>query len=338
MSTERSVPRRLGRDRSRARCGTNVAELARGRATGGAARGREGRRVRSRRGPDRARGARGRRDRGSVSRSSRRASRCARRASTHRSSCSPSRRRTPRRRWSRTDLTPVVYTTDGIDTLAKAVVERGTDEPLAGAPEGRHRHAPGRRVARARRWRSRSGSHQRTRAASRRCLHAPGRGRRARRSVHRRAARPLRRRTRGSRAPPGCARPLVHAANSAGLLAFPEARFDLVRVGIAIYGIAPAPELAGRVDAAARALAEGPGVAREDARRRRPRSPTGSATRCRVAGGSPRCRSATPTGCRATSPRSGGEVVVARSPPSDRRHRDDGPADGRRRRRRGRGR
>ncbi len=34
---------------------------------------------------------------------------------------------------------------------------------------------------------------------------------------------------------------VVHAANSAGLLAFPEARFDLVRVGIAIYGIPPAP-------------------------------------------------------------------------------------------------
>jgi alanine racemase len=40
--------------------------------------------------------------------------------------------------------------------------------------------------------------------------------------------------------------PLVHAANSAGLLAFPEAHFDLVRAGIAIYGIPPAPVLAGR--------------------------------------------------------------------------------------------
>ncbi len=40
--------------------------------------------------------------------------------------------------------------------------------------------------------------------------------------------------------------PLVHAANSAGLLAFPEAHFDLVRAGIAIYGIPPAPALAGR--------------------------------------------------------------------------------------------
>jgi alanine racemase len=37
---------------------------------------------------------------------------------------------------------------------------------------------------------------------------------------------------------------LVHAANSAGLLAHPAARHDLVRVGIATYGIAPHPGLA----------------------------------------------------------------------------------------------
>jgi len=33
--------------------------------------------------------------------------------------------------------------------------------------------------------------------------------------------------------------PLVHAANSAGALAIPASRFDMVRVGIAIYGISP---------------------------------------------------------------------------------------------------
>jgi len=36
---------------------------------------------------------------------------------------------------------------------------------------------------------------------------------------------------------------LRHAANSAGLLFHPDARLDLVRVGIAAYGIAPAPTL-----------------------------------------------------------------------------------------------
>ncbi|HEX6311088.1 MAG TPA: alanine racemase [Acidimicrobiia bacterium] len=40
---------------------------------------------------------------------------------------------------------------------------------------------------------------------------------------------------------------LVHAANSAGLLVFPEARYDLVRVGIALYGVPPAPALADRM-------------------------------------------------------------------------------------------
>lgn len=37
---------------------------------------------------------------------------------------------------------------------------------------------------------------------------------------------------------------IVHAANSAAALAYPESRYDLVRVGIAVYGIAPAEELA----------------------------------------------------------------------------------------------
>ncbi|HLI55691.1 MAG TPA: alanine racemase [Actinomycetota bacterium] len=39
-----------------------------------------------------------------------------------------------------------------------------------------------------------------------------------------------------------------HLANSAGLLTFPEAHFDLVRTGIAVYGIHPSPELADRVE------------------------------------------------------------------------------------------
>jgi len=36
--------------------------------------------------------------------------------------------------------------------------------------------------------------------------------------------------------------PLRHAANTAGAIAHPDARFDLVRVGIGIYGLAPSPE------------------------------------------------------------------------------------------------
>jgi alanine racemase len=42
--------------------------------------------------------------------------------------------------------------------------------------------------------------------------------------------------------------PIRHAANSAGALCVPEARYDLVRCGIVVYGIPPAPGLAGMVD------------------------------------------------------------------------------------------
>ncbi|MCU1455976.1 MAG: alanine racemase [Actinomycetia bacterium] len=42
--------------------------------------------------------------------------------------------------------------------------------------------------------------------------------------------------------------PIVHSANSAALITRPDARFDLVRVGIAVYGIPPAAGLDGRLD------------------------------------------------------------------------------------------
>jgi alanine racemase len=37
--------------------------------------------------------------------------------------------------------------------------------------------------------------------------------------------------------------PMVHAANSAALLALPATRYDLVRPGVAIYGLAPSAEV-----------------------------------------------------------------------------------------------
>ena len=40
---------------------------------------------------------------------------------------------------------------------------------------------------------------------------------------------------------------LTHAANSAGLLAHPRSHREMVRAGIALYGVAPAPALTGRV-------------------------------------------------------------------------------------------
>jgi alanine racemase len=39
----------------------------------------------------------------------------------------------------------------------------------------------------------------------------------------------------------------VHASNTAGAIDWPDARFDMVRVGIGCYGIAPADELEGRL-------------------------------------------------------------------------------------------
>ncbi len=41
---------------------------------------------------------------------------------------------------------------------------------------------------------------------------------------------------------------LRHAANSAGTIAHPRARYDLVRVGIALYGVPPARSMAGMAD------------------------------------------------------------------------------------------
>lgn len=42
--------------------------------------------------------------------------------------------------------------------------------------------------------------------------------------------------------------PCVHAANTAATLDHPDARLDVVRCGIGIYGLDPAPALAGRID------------------------------------------------------------------------------------------
>ena len=41
---------------------------------------------------------------------------------------------------------------------------------------------------------------------------------------------------------------VVHACNTAGALVLPDARYDMVRIGIGIYGLAPSPALAGAVD------------------------------------------------------------------------------------------
>lgn len=40
---------------------------------------------------------------------------------------------------------------------------------------------------------------------------------------------------------------IVHAANSGGVILYPESHFDMVRPGILVYGYAPSPELADRI-------------------------------------------------------------------------------------------
>ena len=42
--------------------------------------------------------------------------------------------------------------------------------------------------------------------------------------------------------------PILHAANSAGALTRPDARYDMVRCGIALYGLSPSPPLVGMAD------------------------------------------------------------------------------------------
>ncbi len=46
----------------------------------------------------------------------------------------------------------------------------------------------------------------------------------------------------------GICPPIKHAANSAAIIDLPESHLDMVRAGIAIYGLSPSPALAGRVD------------------------------------------------------------------------------------------
>ena len=143
-------------------------------------------------------------------------------------------------------LTPIVYTTNGIDALAKAVADAGGSEPLPvhlKVDTGMHRVgcAPedARRLADA--------------VAARTelvlegvCTHFAV----ADDPAHPSTSEQIRtfESVLEALAEGGHRPPVVHASNSAGLLAHPTARYDLVRCGIAIYGIPPGPAVA---DAAA---------------------------------------------------------------------------------------
>ena len=145
--------------------------------------------------------------------------------------------------------------------------------------------------------------------------------RRARRRLPRRAAR-----TPSAPSPsavrelaPGCR---VHAANSAATMREPASHFDMVRCGVAVYGLDPFGE-----DPAAQGLSRRWSCA--------PTSPTSSASspgRAPATGaagarrrtpGSGCCRSATATAC-AAALTNNAEVLVRRPPLPARRHRLDG--------------
>jgi len=140
-------------------------------------------------------------------------------------------------------LTPAVYTAAGIDALAKAVAERGAD-PLPvhlKIDTGMHRvgAAPGDAEALAELV---AGHHELVLEGL--WTHLAVADEPDPTYTEEQLARFEQ--VRAALAARGHAPPIVHAANTAGALAFPAARYDLVRPGIGVYGIAPVPALADR--------------------------------------------------------------------------------------------
>jgi alanine racemase len=142
-------------------------------------------------------------------------------------------------------LTPVVYTTAGIDALAKAATTHQAHEPLAvhvKVDTGMHRvgctPAEAADVA----------AHVVERpelSLAGVCTHfavadEPGN---AYTEAQRRRFEDVLDGLRARGLPTG----VVHACNSAAALTAPAARYDFVRIGIGVYGIAPAPALADRI-------------------------------------------------------------------------------------------
>jgi len=143
-------------------------------------------------------------------------------------------------------LTPVVYTAAGIDALAKAVVLHGADEPLPvhlKVDTGMHRVGcdPLDAVELA----VHVTEHGELRLAGV-CTHfavadEPENG-------YTLVQQQVFEGTLAAIEARGIATGLVHACNTAGAITMPSARYDMVRAGIGIYGIAPAPGLADDVD------------------------------------------------------------------------------------------
>ena len=135
-------------------------------------------------------------------------------------------------------LTPTVYSTAYVDALAAAVASGAAPAATCTSRSTRacNAWAPNRSP-----WRRCSPTFARShRRCPRRRLHAPRLRRRSRIAGQRRAARLLHAGARRARCR-GLRPASTHAANSAGALAHPASRYDMVRAGIAIYGISPGP-------------------------------------------------------------------------------------------------
>ncbi len=143
-------------------------------------------------------------------------------------------------------LTPVVYTTAGIDALAKAVAAHHGQEPLGvhvKVDTGMHR--VGCTPARAADFAAHVVERPELVLAGV-CTHfavadEPGNDYT---DEQRRCFDHVLEGLRARALPTGT----VHACNSAATLTVPAAHHDLVRIGIGVYGVAPAPALAGRID------------------------------------------------------------------------------------------
>jgi alanine racemase len=143
-------------------------------------------------------------------------------------------------------LTPVVYTPSGIDALAKAVVLHGADEPLPvhlKVDTGMHRVGcdPLEAVDLA----VHIAEHGELRLEGV-CTHFAVADEPENTYTH--VQQQVFEGTLAALEARGFATGRVHACNTAGAITMPSARYDMVRAGIGIYGIPPAPALAGAVD------------------------------------------------------------------------------------------
>ena len=273
-----------------------------------APRGRESRRVRPRRGTRRPGRARVRRDvaRGGSRRGRRGAPR--RRASTPRcSSCRSRRPRRPTRSWRRASPRSCTPSRDRGPRQGRCGRDRRHAAPRP--PQGRHRDAPGRVPPRAGPGARRAGQGPSRADLEGLCTHLavadePDRPETAGQLD---AVPSPRRRPRPG---PAYARRSCTPPTRPGCSQFPESRFDLVRVGIALYGVPPSTRLSDRVELDPGPVPAGPGDPRPGPARRRPACRTGCATRSTVRAG---CVTV-PVGYADGVPRnlgmSGGEVLI----------------------------